>query len=277
MKQMPNPETTRRLLFALLIMPLLAAAQVFDTTPPRIAHQPVRLGRVGKVLPIIANVSDNGGVKSVRITIQHDGQEIQHQMNQVKSESAIPVVVQTAAEGVVVNSLPGGSGKSLARLGAGEQLEVTLVRAPYYRIRTAAGVVGYVHGDEVQTVESGASYRVTLPAQLTAGGRLAYKIAAVDDFGNESQTDLIPVRLITDEELARLQSQKPGQTPSRPVESAESAARPGEPNKSIKSIFSRPVFWIATAAAGGGLYYFLSSGDEESSDKKASVGLVVGW
>lgn len=277
MKQMPNPETMRRLVFALLILPLLAAAQVFDTIPPRIAHQPVRLGRVGKVLPIIANVSDNGGVKSVRITIQHEGQEVQHQMNQVKSESSVPVVVQTGAEGVVVNSLPGGSGKSLARLAAGELLEVTLVRAPYYRIRTAAGVVGYVHADEVQTVESGASYRVTLPVQLTAGGQLAYRIAAVDDFGNESQTDMIPIRLITDAELARLQGKKPAQTPARATESAEAPAGPSEQNKSIKSVFSRPVFWIAAAAAGGGLYYFLSSGDEESSDKKASVGLVVGW
>jgi hypothetical protein len=198
-------------------------------------------------------------------------------MNQVKSETSVPVVVQTGAEGVVVNSLPGGSGKSLARLAAGELLEVTLVRAPYYRIRTAAGVVGYVHADEVQTVESGASYRVTLPVQLTAGGQLAYRIAAVDDFGNESQTDMIPIRLITDAELARLQGKKPAQTPARATESAEAPAGPSGQNKSIKSVFSRPVFWIAAAAAGGGLYYFLSSGDEESSDKKASVGLVVGW
>ncbi len=277
MKQMPNPKTSRRLLFELLMLPLFASAQVFDTTPPRIAHQPVRLGRVGRVLPIIANVGDIGGVKSVRITIQYDGQEIQHQMNQVKSESAVPVVVRTAGEGVVVNSLSGGSGKILAQLPAGELLEVTLVRAPYYRIRTRAGVVGYVHADEVETVESGASYRVTLPVQLTAGGKLAYRIAAVDDFGNESQTDLIPIRLITDEELARLQNKKPGQIPAQPAKRAEAAGRTREPNKSIKSVFSRPVFWIATAAAGGGLYYFLSSEDEKNADKKASVGLVIGW
>ncbi|HNW58334.1 MAG TPA: SH3 domain-containing protein [bacterium] len=276
MKQLPNPETKWRLFFALLVLPLAARAQVFDTTPPKIAHQPVRLGRVGKPLPITANVSDNAGVKSVRITIQHDGQQIEHEMNAVASAASVPVVVQTGTEAVAVYSTPGNTGKQLGQLTPGELLEVTLVRAPYYRIRSATGLTGYIPADAVQTVESGAAYRITLPAALTAGGRLAYQIAATDDFGNESKTELIPIRLLTDAEIARLQGQRGGQTP--PARSEEqAAARPAAKGSAAKSLYSKPAFWITTAAIGGGIIYMLASGDDGSAPKKAAVGVTIGW
>ena len=109
MKHVPNTETNWRLFLVLLVLPLAARAQVFDTTPPKIAHQPVRLGRVGKTLPILANVSDNTGVKSVRITIQHDGEQIQHEMNPVADAASVPVVVQTGSESVALYATPGAT------------------------------------------------------------------------------------------------------------------------------------------------------------------------
>jgi hypothetical protein len=278
MKQLQNPETIWRLFFALLVFPLIVAAQVFDTTPPKIAHQPVKIGRLGRTLAILANVGDNAGVKSVTITLYHDGQQIQHEMNQLKSEASVPVVVQTSAEAVSVYSTPESSGKILAQLAAGELLEVTLVRSSFYRIRSAAGVAGYVQADEVQTVESGSAYKVTLPTQLTSSGKLAYQIAATDDFGNEAKTELIQVRLISDEELAQLQGQRvPPGTPEKQGGQMRKS-QPAGPKSSQKSLFARPVFWIATAAAGGGIYYLLSRGDDDdAASQRATVGLVIGW
>jgi hypothetical protein len=274
MKQMPNAETKWRLICVLLVLPLIAAAQVFDTTPPKIAHQPVKLGREGKILPIIAYVSDNSGVKSVSIAIQHDGQLIQSEMNQVKAETSVPVVVQTSSDAIPVYSTPGTTGKILGLLASGELLEVTLVRSPYYRIRTAAGLVGYIDSGTVQVVESGAAYRVTLPVNLTSAGRLAYQIAAVDDFGNETKTELIPIRFFNDEEIARLQGVKPGkEKPSQ----EEADVQPARAKSSSKPLYTKPVFWIATAAIGGGAYLLLSGGDGDAKTKKATVGLVIGW
>lgn len=275
MEHLLNSETKWRWFFALLILPLAAGAQVFDTTPPKIAHQPVRLGRVGKILPILANVSDNSGVKSVRITVQHDGQQIQHEMNPVQSASSVPVVVQTGTEAVALYATPSGNGKLLGQLAPGELLEVTLVHPPYYRIRSAAGLVGYIPADAVQIVESGAAYRITLPVQLTAGGRLSYQITATDDFGNEAKTDLIPIRLLTDEEIARLQERRSEPTPLTRGKEA-TAVRPAAKGTS-KSLYAKPAFWITTAAIGGGIIYMLASGSDDTAPKKAVVGVTIGW
>lgn len=275
MKHVPNTETNWRLFLVLLVLPLVAGAQVFDTTPPKIAHQPVRLGRVGKTLPILANVSDNTGVKSVRITIQHDGEQIQHEMNPVADAASVPVVVQTGSESVALYATPGATGKLLGQLAPGELLEVTLVRPPYYRIRNAAGLVGYIPTDAVQTVESGTAYRIILPLALTAGGRLSYQITATDDFGNEARSDLIPVRLLTDAEIAQLQERRSGQTPSG--RSEEAPAVHATKASAGTSLYRRPAFWITTAAIGGGIIYMLTSGKDDSSPQKAAVGVTIGW
>ena len=276
MKQLPSPETMMRSLLALLLFPLMVAAQVFDTTPPKIAHQPVKLGREGRTLPIIANVSDNAGIKSVSIAIYYNEQQVVRAMNQVKSETSVPVIVQTSSEATPLYSTPGTSGKLLADLAAGELLEVTLLRPPFYRVRTATGVVGYVNSDAVQIVEAGATYRVTLPSQLTSGGRLAYQIFALDDFGNEAKTDVIQIRIISDEELARIQGRKNLQEKPVAAKGDTELERLPQKKSSEKILFAKPLFWVGAAVVGGGVYYLIS-GDDDEAAAKASVGLVVGW
>lgn len=290
MKQMPEAETKWSLFGLMLALPLLAMAQVFDTTPPTIAHQPVKLGREGKALPIIAFVGDNSGVKNVRISIQHDGESVESQMTLVDAEGSVPVVVQTRDEEVPLFATPSTSGKVLGNLSGGEQLQVTLQRPPFYRVRSASGLVGYIEANRTEVVESGAVFKINLPARLTAGGRLAYQIMATDDFGNEAQTAMINVRLVSDEEVARLQqnlaareSRQPG-APAEAKPEGMAGETPAEPRESglkkpaaSRSLFSRPGFWIATAAVGGGAWYLLSGGDEGGGAKKSDVGLVISW
>lgn len=290
MKQMPEAETKWGLFGLMLALPLLAVAQVFDTTPPTIAHQPVKLGREGKALPIIAFIGDNSGVKNVRIVIEHDGKSVESQMTQVEAAGSVPVVAQTRDEEVPLFATPSTSGKVLGKLGGSELLHVTLQRPPFYRVRSESGLVGYVEASRTDVVESGAEFRINLPARLTAGGSLAYQIFASDDFGNEAQTAMINVRLVSDEEVARMQQNlaarenRPTTAPAEDKSDGMSGETPTERRESglkqpasSRSLFSRPGFWIATAAVGGGAWYLLSGGDEDGGAKKSDVGLVIGW
>ncbi len=288
MKQMPCSETSqiRIILMALMVVPALIFAQVFDTTPPRIAHQPVKLGRSGRSLPVVAHISDNSGIKSVILHMQYDGQVVESEMIAAAGGESTPVTIQTR-ESVTVYSGPGESYKNIGTLPAGAQVDVTLVRSPYYRIHTANGLVGYIPAASADIVETGQAYRATIPAEGSTAAKFSYQISALDDFGNESRTAITPIRFISAEEIARMQQgMSGGRTEMDKQAGSSTTASPTTdqaPQKrttargASKPVYKKPVFWIVTAAVGGGAYYFLSGDEDKSSSRKGTVDIVVGW
>ncbi len=287
MKQMSCSKTSQVVtaLTVFMMLPVLMWGQVFDTTPPKISHQPVKLGRTGRALPIIAYISDTSGIKAATMHLQHDGQITESEMTLMTGGESIPVTVQMN-ESATAYSGPGEKYKVMGTIPAGAQLEVTLVRPPYYRIRTANGMVGYIPSASADIVESGQAFRTTIPAELTSAAKCSYQISALDDFGNESRTGITQIRFITEEELARMQQDMSG-GPAKVERPSDSSAgtsdnldvspqstRPGKGPS--KPIYKKPVFWIVTAAVGGGAYYLLS-GDDDPAAKKATVDMIVSW
>ncbi|MBN2357170.1 hypothetical protein JXO59_13730, partial [candidate division KSB1 bacterium] len=76
MKQMLWLETFFRHLYPawLVFFPVLLIAQTFDTTPPSIYHQAVKLSRINRPLPLIAYLSDQSGVRETMVKVNYRGE-----------------------------------------------------------------------------------------------------------------------------------------------------------------------------------------------------------
>jgi hypothetical protein len=275
MKQMSIVGTRRRFALILLatVLPALVNAQSFDTTPPLISHQPVKLGRQGKPLPISAHVADSSGIKSVFLKISYEGESFEGPMPVINETEQVPVVVKVTADQLPVYAGPAETFKKLGELSAGEQVEVTMVRDTYYRIKSDRGVAGYVAAIATETVMQGKLYGVTVPAHITQSAFITYQIVAMDTFGNENKTAAVEVRLIDDKQLAKLQAQA-GITP-RAGTTGEHNVKPLS-DKPSKPFYAKPFFWLATVAAGGGAYYYYNNQQEEKN-KDASVAISLEW
>jgi hypothetical protein len=273
MKQMALVETGLRSVFvvaAFWFLPLFLYAQAFDTTAPIIGHQTQKLGRQGKPLPLSALIADPSGIKSVLLKITYEGESFEGPMPVINENESLPVVVKILSDQLPVFAGPGSNFKKMGVLYLDEQVEVTLVRDSYYRIKSARGLAGYIAAASTETITQGKLYGVTVPATITQSAFMTYQIIAVDAFGNEAKTTPAEVRLIDDKQLARLQA-KAGLTPrSQP----ESAVKPLSSRKS-KPFYAKPLFWVTTLAVGGGAYYYFTREDEKEKD--ASVNLIIEW
>ena len=139
----------------------------------------------------------------------------------------------------------------------------------YYRIKSGA-LTGYVKASDTQLVMAGKAYAVALPAKFTNQSTLYYQITATDIYGNKSSSDLIKVRLLTEDEIAAMLGKKSGKkrTPARATvqKQKEEEDKGGFP------------WLIATAGlllVGGGIYYYLSQQDDD--DEMATVDVQVEW
>ncbi|MBN2356153.1 hypothetical protein JXO59_08570, partial [candidate division KSB1 bacterium] len=185
-------------------------------------------------------------------------------------DQTVPVKIKIVSFSADVLTGPGNTYKKVGELSAGESAAITLVREKYYRIRAESGLIGYVDKSHCETTERGQVFRVTIPAKATQDKSLSYQIFAMDNFGNESQTEIQDVRLINEQELLNLQKQAG-------IGDKESAAAATRISKKSKPFYTRPWFWITAAAVGGGAYYFLSSGEDDKNDKNATVDIIIGW
>jgi hypothetical protein len=271
MKHLPMHDSgdlsrTLMCMFGLFLATTLAA-QTFDTTPPTISHQPVKLGRLGKPLALATVVGDNGGVRNVVVKASHEGTPVEIPMGQGPS---VPLKVRVSTPRLDVYSGPGSENKKVGVMAAGDVADVTQLRDRFVRIRMESGMVGYIELADCVTLDTGCLYRATLPVEWTSGGTLSYQIFAMDNFGNESQTSVFEVRLIDEAQLAQMQAQ---------MGLVEKETKTGE-KSSIRR--SRPIykslwFWVGAAAVGGGAYFLLSGGDEGGNSSKTTVDVIIGW
>jgi hypothetical protein len=274
MKQMALVETLRRLFRVVVtawFVPLLLYAQAFDTTPPVIGHQPQKLGRQGKPMPLSVLIADPSGIKSVQLKISYEGESFEGPMPVINENESVPVTIKILSDQLPVYAGPGIGFKKLGVLFLDEQVQVTMVRDGFYRITSGRGIAGYIAAGSTETLLQGKLYGVTVPANITQSAFLTYQIIAIDAFGNEAKTNSVEVRLIDDKQLAKLQTQA-GITP-RPS-TAASSVKPLSSRRS-SPFYKKPVFWLATLAVGGGAYYYYSQQDDKEKD--ASVNLILEW
>ena len=272
MKQMALIGTLRRQLhpvFFLVLAPVLLYAQAFDTTPPVISHQPQKLGRQSKPLPLSAHIADPSGIKSVQLKISYEGESFEGSMPVINE--SVPVVIKILNDQYPIYAGPGSNFKKMGTLLLDEEVNVTLVRDSFYRIRSSRGLYGYVSNVSTEVVLRGKLYGVTVPANITQSAFLTYQIIAIDMFGNETKTPPVEVRLIDEKQLARLQAQA-GLTPR--TKTAGANVRSLDTRKAVP-FYSKPTFWLATLAAGGGAYYYFSR--QEDKEKDATVNLMIEW
>lgn len=259
------------LVAAFCFLPVFLFAQTFDTTPPVIGHQPQKLGRQGKPLPLSALIADASGIKSVQLKITYEGESFEGPMPVINENESAPVVVKILTDQLAVYAGPGANFKKLGVLYIDEQVDVTLVRGAFYRIKSGRGLSGYITATSTETIMQGKLYGVTVPATITQSAFMTYQIIATDSFGNEAKSGPAEVRLIDDKELAKLQA-KAGLTPRGTK--TEAAVKPSG-SRTGKPFYAKPLFWVTTLAVGGGAYYYFTREDEKEKD--ASVNLTIEW
>ena len=276
MRHHTSVRTVRALILAVALLwsfPQVVQAQAFDTTPPIIAHQPQKLGRQGKPLPLAANIADSGGVKAVQLKISYEGEAFEGAMPVINEKEAVPVAVKILTDQLPVYAGPGTNFKKVGVLNLDQHVLVTMIRDPYFRIRSEQGLSGYIDAQSTQVITQGRLYGVTVPANITQSAFLSYQIIAIDAFGNESKTEPVEVRLIDDKQLAKLQT-RVGLTPKAEAQ-PPATVKPLSARKA-SPFYTKPVFWLAAAAAGGGAYYLLS-GDDEEQAIESTVFLNIEW
>lgn len=258
--------------FCMIFMPIPNLAQTFDTTPPTICHQPVKLGKVGKPLSIIANIGDKSGVRASILKINYQSENMEVEMIPVAKEQSLPIKIKIKSEQKTVLSGPGQTYKKIGELVLDELVDVNLVRDNYYRIHSQSGLNGYIENNGCETIESGQEFKAIIPSIATKNNSISYQIFAMDTFGNEAQTEIIDVRLIDEQQLSNLQA-KTGLSNKELSDSGKMT------KKRSKPIYARSWFWIATGATlgiGGGIYYYLSIQEPEKT-KDATVQVIMGW
>ncbi len=254
-------------LFMITISPF-AAAQTFDTTPPYISHQMVKLNKVNNPLTLVALISDHSGVREASVKVVYRGESVELMMSTPSKNQTVPVKVKAGAARMGVYLGPGNHFKKMGELAAGQIADVTLVRDNYYRIKTESGLAGYIDKNKCEPLEWGWMYQATIPAKATQGRSLSYQIFAMDNFGNEAQTEIVDVKLLTEQELLNLQKQM----------TSGKGLRSGTPSVKTKGPFyTRPWFWLTAAVVGGGTYYLLSGDKDASTGKKTSVEVIIAW
>lgn len=267
MIQMKCLETLKRLLFLFLIYLLPLYAQVFDTTPPTLAHHPATVGLWGQPLNIVAHAGDQSGVKSMVIRIKFKDQTFNGKMPRLKDAETVPVIARVREDNLVVYSGPGTNYKDMGKLGVDEHVEVNRVRDNFYRVKNSSDLTGFVESQKMDIIMTGEAFGVAVPPEITQTDNLSYQIIATDKFGNETRTSLYDVRIVTEKQLAKMQDQLGSAPKDSPVYDIS--------EKKSKPFYAKPLFWLFVAAAGGGTYYYISQKDSKGDN--ATVNLIISY
>jgi hypothetical protein len=270
MKQLLKCETITALIIAVIISDLVLApficdvshAQLLDLNGPVISHHPRTIGQRDKPLQILAHVGAQTAVKKVVIKITQNNKTVSGVMPVKKNSTEVPVIV-TASKDLTIYA---GAGTRYSKKGiaqTGETLYVTDVRPNYYRVRTDAGVSGWVESSNTEQVLAGKVYLVAIPATMTAGSSLTYQLFASDSDGHSTSTDAINVTLMTEDEIASI---KEGKLPPK-----EQALAAGVNKSSFNKFFP----WVVLLGIGGAAAYFLTQKSKTEND--ATVDVMVDW
>jgi hypothetical protein len=240
----------------------VSQAQLLDLNGPVISHHPRNIGQRDKPLQVQAHVGAQAVLKKVVIKITQNQKTVSGVMPVKKNSKEVPVIV-TASRDLTILAGPGSRYGKKGIAQTGETLYVTDVRPNFYRVRTDAGVNGWVESDGTDQILAGKVYLVAIPATMTTGSSLSYQLFATDSEGHSTSTDIINVSLMTEDEIVSI---KEGKLPPK-----EQALAAGVNKSSFNKIFP----WVVLLGIGGAAIYFLTQ--KSKTDNDATVDVMVDW
>ncbi len=270
LKQRVTSETFFRgvmffLVLNLIFLPLVENVLLAQSLAkgPIISHFPSRVARYGTKLTIRAHVASDAPLKRVNLVLLNGDKPLRGALPVISQAGTVPVRVMTTKAATLMTK-SNASGKVRARIAAGEILNVSGLSNGYYRALTPDGKKGYVSSDNVELLNSGLAYGVTLPPSLTQRSQFTYQIEAIDAQGNTTVTDPVKVRLLTVDEIKQLLAM------IRDGKGSPTTASAGKP------LYKKPSFWGGVAVAGG-LTYLLLSDNGDSQQEQATLDVSITW
>ena len=244
------------LLFLPIALDLLMAA---ESSAPVISYFPVRVGRYGQPFTVRVHVLSENKIAKVTLVVDNNGKPLRGRMPKIKSAGKAPVQVH-AIRTAQIRSGPADKKRVKGMVRLGEVLYVSMEKNGYYRVVGENGLKGFILKSDVDVLNTGDAYAVTLPASITSRPVLTYHIEAVDVRGNKAVTEDISMRLLTDEEINEFIA----------ANSGKGKAAAGSP------VYKKPLFWAGMAVAAGGVY-LLSSNKDSGANDQAAVQVMVEW
>lgn len=242
----------------LLFLPVIADIQAAENSSPVIAYYPVRVGRYGRPFTIRVHAMSDNKIAQVTLVISEGDKPLRGKMPKLKGAKA-PVQVHAVRSAKIYSGPAVGKRvKGMVRLG--EILYVSAEKNGFYRVMGDNGMRGFVLKKDVDVLNTGSAYAVTLPASITSRSVLRYHIEAVDSRGAKTVTEEIAMRLLTDDEINGFIAANSGQ---------------GKKNNGAP-IYKKPLFWGGVAALGV-VAYLLQKDSGGSGSNQAAVQVLVEW
>jgi len=246
------------LMALLLFLPIIADIQAAENSAPVIAYYPIRIGRYGRPFTIRVHAMSDNKIAKVTLVVSNGDKPLRGRMPKLSGAKA-PVQVH-AIRTAQIRSGPASKKRIKGMVRLGEILYVSMEKNGYYRIVGENGIKGFILKSDVDVLNTGGAYAVTLPASVTSRPMLKYHIEAVDSRGNKSVTKEISMRLLTDDEI-----------------NGFIAANSGQGKKSNGApIYKKPLFWGGVAALGV-VAYFLQNDNSGNGSNQAAVQVLVEW
>ncbi|HNR68323.1 MAG TPA: SH3 domain-containing protein [bacterium] len=252
--------------FIYLLIPYLLLAPIANlTAAPIISHRPVKMAKKAQPLNIIAHIASDAEIESTYLHLRYDGRSTKGKLPRLQTAGDVPVQVRVTDDRIALLSAADRSSRQTGVVEGGTIVYVTAVRNGFYRVYVPNGESGYLPASGVQILSSGHRFGAAVPASITAAQEFAYRIQVIDRNGQSAETEWTPVRLVSAEDIALMQS---GKTPSAAL-TAASPSGAGTP------FYRKALFWIFLAATAGGIIYFLSQ--QEESAEQSDVDVIVEW
>ena len=246
------------LIVQMLFSPILSDIQAAENNAPVISYFPVRVGRYGQPFTIRVHAMSDETIAKVTLVIQNKEKPLRGKMPRLDVVDA-PVQAHAIRSAKIYSGPAEGKRvKGMVRLG--EILYISMESNGFYRVISDGGAKGFVQKNDVDVLNTGDVYAVTLPASITSRPVLTYSIEAVDSKGAKSVTEEISMRLLTDDEINGFIASNTGQ----------------QKDKDGNPVYKKPFFWLGMAAVAGGAYY-LSSDRGGSDSNQAAVQVLVEW
>ncbi|MBN1561425.1 hypothetical protein JW998_14315 [candidate division KSB1 bacterium] len=264
MRQLANNDTILDFIISLLIIYLLFPPLLYDARAATaalddgvIAHFPARVGRYGQQVTVRAHIADDIEIEKVTLVVENGNKPLRGKMPRLSQAGEVPVSGQ-AIRDASVRTGPAANKNIKGRLTPGEYMQIAGEKNDYYRGVSASGIKGFVLKQDIEIINTGSAYAVTLPSSITSRSILTYHIEAQDSKGNIIRTDKVSMRLLTEEEIDMFM------------------AGYGGPATVPAPLYKKPLFWVGMAAIAGGAYIYSSDRDGEN-ENLTTAEVMVEW
>ena len=241
----------------LLFLPIIVDIQAAENSAPVIAYYPIRVGRYGQPFTIRVHVMSDNKIAKVTLVVSEGDKPLRGRMPKLKGVKA-PVRVH-AVRSAKFYSGPATRMRVKGVVRPGEVLYVSAEKSGFYRVMGDNGVRGFILKKDVDVLNTGEAFAVTLPASITSRSILKYHIEAVDSRGTKTITEELSMRLLTDDEINGFIASNTGQ-------GQKSSGTP---------IYKKSLFWGGLAAVGVAAYFLQNNGS--SATDQAAVQVLVEW